>query len=265
MRGFVRDPSRAKLDSRIEVVAGDLLDGPALAAAMRGTDGAYVMVPPVTDPSPGFTEAHTLAETWCAALTEAAVPRAVVLSSLGSERTSGLGLITSTHILEQTLRPLSPACALAFVRAGGFLDNYVHAAQTARASAVFDTFLAPTDRGFPMVAADDIGAEVARLLAAAAWRGPSPHVVELGSLVSADELARAIGASSEREVSARSIPRDQWASVIERFGVPRGRTGPYEEMNDAILAGKIWFRDDLDPPAERIAATTTPAAFFSRT
>nr|HEX4316277.1 NAD(P)H-binding protein [Kofleriaceae bacterium] len=265
VRGYVRDPAAARgtLDPRVEVAAGDLGDARALAAAMRDTAGAYVMVPPVVDPSPGYAEARALADTWRAALVEAAVPRAVVLSSLGSERTTGLGLITSTHILEQTLGTLAPACAVAFVRAGGFLDNYAHAPAAARATGVFDTFLAPTDRGFPMVASDDIGAEVARLLAAPAWGGAGPHVVELASFVSADELARAIGAAIGRDVTARSIPREAWAAVIERFGVPRGRTAAYEEMTEAILAGKIWFRDDLDPPAERVAATTTPSEFFA--
>jgi hypothetical protein len=111
-----------------------------------------------------------------------------------------------------------------------------------------------------MVATDDIGAEVARLLAAPTWPR-NPHVVELASFISADDLARAIGAVVGREITARSIPRDRWAAVIERFGVPHGRTAAYEEMNDAILAGKIWFRDDL--PVERVAATITPAAFFA--
>jgi uncharacterized protein YbjT (DUF2867 family) len=261
VRGYVRDLASARraLDPQVELVSGDLGDARALAAAMRGIEGAYVMVPPVVDPSPGFPEAMALAETWRSALRESAVPRAVVLSSLGSERTTGLGLITSTHILEQTLTSLAPTCELVFVRAGGFLDNYVHAATAARATGVFDTFLTPTDRGFPMIATEDIGAEVARLLTAPA-KPRAPHVVEIASLVSADELAGAMGP----DVTARSIPRGRWATVIEGFGVPHGRTAAYEEMNDAILAGKIWFRDDLDPPAERIAATMTPAEFFAR-
>src|SRR5205085_7430640 len=50
--------------------------------------------------------------------TKAAPPRVVALSSMGANRTSGLGMITALSLLEQGLRDLiSP---IAFVRAGGF-------------------------------------------------------------------------------------------------------------------------------------------------
>ena len=53
------------------------------------------------------------------ALTKAAPPRVVALSSMGANRTSGLGMITALSLLEQGFRDLiSP---IAFVRAGGIL------------------------------------------------------------------------------------------------------------------------------------------------
>lgn len=260
VRGFVRDPSaaRAKVDPRVELVRGDLADADALAAALRGADGAFVMVPPVVAPTPDFAEARALADTWRAALAAGRPGRAVVLSSLGSEKTSGLGLITSTHILEQTLA--QPGCPVAFLRAGGFLDNYVHAYAAARATGVFDTFFLDTAKAHPMIAAADIGALVARELTGPAWTGR--RVIEQGTPVSAADLARAMAEAAGRDVVARPIPRDRWASVIETFGVPPGRTGAYEEMNEGIVSGWIGFgAPDVDA---RVPATLAPAEFFAR-
>jgi NAD(P)H dehydrogenase (quinone) len=49
-------------------------------------------------------------------------PRLVVLSSVGSQQSGGLGTITSTHLLEEALGDLPFPTAI--VRAGSFLENY---------------------------------------------------------------------------------------------------------------------------------------------
>jgi glycine/D-amino acid oxidase-like deaminating enzyme len=63
-------------------------------------------------------------------LTKAAPPRVVALSSIGANRTSGLGMITALSLLEQGFRDLiSP---IAFVRAGGFFENFLYGLQVAQ-------------------------------------------------------------------------------------------------------------------------------------
>jgi NAD(P)H dehydrogenase (quinone) len=46
----------------------------------------------------------------------------VVLSSVGSQQSGGLGTITSTHLLEEA--PGDLPFPTAFVRAGSFLENF---------------------------------------------------------------------------------------------------------------------------------------------
>jgi uncharacterized protein YbjT (DUF2867 family) len=59
----------------------------------------------------------------CYAALERALPRkAVYLSSIGAEQTSGLGFIASLHLLEQTLGNLP--IPQAFLRAGWFMENH---------------------------------------------------------------------------------------------------------------------------------------------
>ena len=76
------------------------------------------MLPAVWAPLPDYKEAKGVIEKYVEALTKAAPPRVVALSSMGADRTNGLGMITALSLLEQGFRNLpSP---VAFVRAGGF-------------------------------------------------------------------------------------------------------------------------------------------------
>ena len=118
VRALVRDRAKAAswTEQGVELVDGDWNDAAAIERALKGVDGAFVMLPAVWAPSPDFKEAK-----------------------------------------------------------GGTLPVYYN----------------PTDRKSTMVATNDIGAEVATLLAGPAWSGS--RIVELGSMVSADEVAAQLG------------------------------------------------------------------------
>lgn len=258
VRTLARDPSRAADWARqgVDVRQGDLNDAAAVAEALSGVEAAYLMLPPVLAPAPGFPEATALIDSLRSALRKTPVPRLVLLSSVGSERTSGLGNITSTHLLEEALGAL-PGVPTAVIRAGSFLENYTFGLDAAAATGWFDCYLAPTDRPVPMIAAPDIGAEVARRLVGE-WSGRP--IVELGSPVSPDDLAGAMSEVLGQPVRARPVPRDQWAAGLAAQGVPAGRTGPYAEMLDAFNSGWIDFGV---PGTEPVAGTLTPAEVFA--
>ena len=86
-----------------------------------------------------------------------------------------------------------------------------------------------------MVATKDIGAQVGTLLTGPAWSGQ--RVVELGSMVTADEVAKQLGEVLTRDVKAFAIPRAGWAEAFEQSGIPKDHTGPAEEMFEAVNAG----------------------------
>jgi hypothetical protein len=86
-----------------------------------------------------------------------------------------------------------------------------------------------------MVATHDVGAEIAALLTGQAWLGH--RVVELGSMVSADEVATQLGDVLKIDVKAFAIPRAGWPAAFEQLGIPKGQTGPAEAMFDAVNAG----------------------------
>ena len=109
-----------------------------------------------------------------------------------------------------------------------------------------------------MVATRDIGAEVVTLLAGPAWSGR--RVVELGSMVSADEVADQLGDVLDLDVKAFAVPRAGWAEAFEQFGVPKGRTGPAEEMFEAVNAG--WMALGVEG-TEHVAGTTSARDVFA--
>lgn len=257
VRALVRDRAKAAAwaERGVELVDGDWTDAAAIERALAGVDGAFVMLPAVWAPSPDFREARGVIANYAEALAKAPPPRVVALSSMGADRTHGLGMITALSLLEQGLREL--ASPIAFVRAGGFFENFLYGLQVAQGGTL-PVYYDPTDRRSAMVATDDIGAEAARLLTGPAWSGR--RVIELGSMVSADEIAAQLGEVLKRDVRALAIPRAGWAEAFEQFGVPKGRTGAAEAMFEAVNAG--WM--DLGAPGtEPVAGTTTARAVFA--
>jgi uncharacterized protein YbjT (DUF2867 family) len=144
VRPIVRSPDKAAswADQGVELLQGEWEDAAAMAQALDGVEGAYLMMPPAQAPSPDFREAKAIVASYQQALAKAAPPKLVVLSSMGSEKTSGLGLITATHLLEQGLRDLSVPTA--FVRAGSFFENYTFGLQAAQGGTL-PIFYAPTE------------------------------------------------------------------------------------------------------------------------
>jgi len=238
----------------VKLVKGEWEDPAAMTLALDGVEGAYLMMPPIQTPSPDFREAKAVIASYKEALAKSAPPKLVALSSMGSEKTSGLGLITSTHLLEEGLG--NEPFPVAFVRAGSFFENYLFGLQAAQGGTL-PIFYAPTERKLPMVATEDIGAEVAKLLTSE-WTGK--RFIELGSLVSSDELAAELGVVLGRDVKAQAIPREAWAGALEHMGLPKGGTWAYEEMIEGVNSG--WIGIGVEN-TEHVAGRTSAREVFA--
>ena len=197
------------------------IDPAAIEQALKGVEGAFVMLPAVWAPSPDYKEAKGVIANYVEALTKAAPPRVVALSSMGANRTSGLGMITALSLLEQGFRDLiSP---IAFVRAGEFFENFLYGLQVAKGGAL-PVYYNPTNWKSTMVATNDIGAEVATLLTGPAWSGL--RVVELGSMVTADEIAEQLGEVLNLDVKPFAVPRAGWAEAFSNSASRKATRDP---------------------------------------
>jgi NAD(P)H dehydrogenase (quinone) len=240
VRGIVRDPSKAAdwQKQGVELFQADYDDVDALTAAFTGVDGVFVMVPPNFAPAPGFAETRATLKVLHAALSRALPAKAVYLSSIGAEQASGLGLITSSHLLEETLGDLP--FSHAFLRAGWFIENSAGDVASARNEGKIWFQLQPLDRKFSLVATGDIGKVGAETLTQS-WTGIR-HIEVAGPegyspLDIADAFADAVG----RPVEAIGVPRSEWETLWVSQGMPEGRTAPRAEMVDGFNSGWIHF------------------------
>lgn len=257
VRALVRNREKAAnwANQGVDLVEGDWNDSAAIEQALKGVEGAFVMLPAVWAPSPDYKEAKGVIANYVEALTRAAPPRVVALSSMGANRTSGLGIITALSLLEQGFRDLKSP--IAYVRAGGFFENFLYGLRVAQGG-MLPVYYNPTDRKSTMVAINDVGAEIAALLTGPGWLGH--RVIELGSMVSADEVATQLGEVLKVDVRAFAIPRAGWAAAFEQIGIPKGHTRPAEDMFEAVNAG--WMNLGVEG-AEHVAGTTSARDVFA--
>jgi NAD(P)H dehydrogenase (quinone) len=240
VRGIVRNPEKAAewQEQGVELFKADYDDAEALTAAFSGVDGVFVMVPPNFAPAPGYAETRATLGVLHKALLNARPPKAVYLSSIGAEQASGLGLITSSHLLEQTFGDLP--FPHAFLRAGWFFENSAGDVASARDEGRIQFQLYPLDRKFSLVATADIGKAGAEALTQS-WKGTRHIEVAGPEDTSPMEIAKTFADVLGRPVEAVAVPRDQWEKLWISQGMPEGRTAPRAEMVDAFNSGWIHF------------------------
>jgi uncharacterized protein YbjT (DUF2867 family) len=240
IRAIVRNPEKAASwkDRGAEIAVADYDDPNALASAFEGAEGVFLMLPPNNAPAPGFPHTHKTLAAYHSALSKALPKKAVYLSSIGAEQTSGLGIITSLHLMEQKLKDLP--IAHAFVRAGWFMENHVWDVPTAMSEEKIFSNLYPLDRKFPLVAAADIGKAGADVLGQE-WTGIRYIEVAGPEQYSSNDLAREFSSALGRKIEAVALPREKWTEFFLGQGMPEGRTESRAEMVDGFNSGWIDF------------------------
>lgn len=240
MRAVVRDRAKAAAwaERGVEIAVAPYEDAAALTEAFGGAEGVFVMIPPNFAPSPDFAEARAVIEAMRVALEATRPGKVVALSSIGSEQGSGLGLITSTHMMEEALKPLW--LPVAFLRAGSFMENYKWDVQAARYTGEIETYYQPAERAVPMVSTEDIGRVAARVLLEE-WTGVRALEVAGPREYSPADAAAAFGAALGTPVLLKVLPREAWEGALVAQGVPEGRTAARTEMVEGFNSGWIHF------------------------
>ncbi|WP_047495296.1 NmrA family NAD(P)-binding protein [Terriglobus sp. TAA 43] len=258
VRGVVRNVEKAKAwaEKGVELVESAYDDAQGLAKAFAGAEGVFAMIPPDFAPDPALPDQKRTIAAIRAGLEIAKPGKAVFLSSIGSEQPSGLGLITSTYLMEEATRTLS--IPVAFLRAGSFMENWMGALDHIRATGEMPFFYAPLDRKYPLVATRDIGLAGAQVLQES-WSGERVLEVD-GPKGGTDlyEVAAAFGKALGRDVKAVQLPEAAWQGVLVAMGTPADRTGLYIEMVKSFNSGWIHFGN---PDTEKFYGPTTIEAF----
>src|ERR1700734_3692664 len=189
VRGIVRDASKARTwrEKGVEIVTSNYDDH--LVTAFSGGEGVFVMIPPNMVPEPGFPDSVVRIAAIKKAILTVKPPRAVFLSSWGSEKTSGLGLIAPNRILEQELGDTGVPSA--FLRPGWFMENLLYSFSAARSTGKYFSFYQPLERAYAMVATKDVGRIGAEVLLQS-WKGNRVIEISGPANYSSNDVAAAL-------------------------------------------------------------------------
>jgi uncharacterized protein YbjT (DUF2867 family) len=250
VRAVARDAVKAAswVARECELAIAEMSDFASLTRAFAGADGVFVLIPPIFDPSPGFTEARAIVAAVRDALAETRPPRVVCLSTVGAQATQP-NLLNQLAIMEHEIGRLD--LPIAFVRAAWFMENAAWDLASAREGAI-RSFLQPLDRAVPMVATVDIGATAARLLRAR-WTGRRVIELQGPAPVSPNELAATFGRLLGRGVRAQAVPRAEWEALFRSQGMRN--PAPRAQMLDGFNQG--WLSFEGGDSIEVVTGTTT--------
>jgi len=261
VRGIVRNPQKAAAwaERGVELVEADYKDAAALTKAFAGVEGVFAMIPPDFAPDPELPDQKRTIAAIREALATSRPAKAVFLSSIGSEQPHSLGLITSTHLMEEAMRTLD--IPIAFLRPGSFMENWQYGLDRVRETGEMPFFYQPLEKKVPVVATADIGVAGAQVLQES-WTGE--RVIEVDSGAGGSDMyavAAAFGKALGREVTPIALPEPAWQSVLESIGMPADRTGLYKEMVKSLNSGWIHFGN---PGTEKFHGSTTLEAFAQK-
>ncbi|HYD96553.1 MAG TPA: NmrA family NAD(P)-binding protein [Noviherbaspirillum sp.] len=258
VRAVVRRPQAGAgfRNQGADVAVADLADPNALATALTGVDGAYVMTPPLLEAQdPNGTKRAFIGAIRSAA-EQAGAPPLVVLSSMGAHHPSGTGPVVSLHELEQALHDYPGS--VSFLRAPYFLDNWIDALEPATEKGVFPSLMAPGIR-IDMASTAEIGRTAVQLLLDTHVHH---RVVELRSAnrYSAQDVALDLARLLGKHLEVVYPPRSEWNDILTGAGLSQLGAAQMAELIDNINAGRIGFSGE----GEYRTASEGPAAMFGR-
>jgi uncharacterized protein YbjT (DUF2867 family) len=239
VRAVVRDASKGEVWTQCgcELATADINDSAALAAAFKGAEGVFVLVPPSFDPLPEFPEARAIAAALRVALDTARPDRVVYLSTIGAQATQS-NLLSQHALIEQEVRT-SPV-PITFLRPGWFTENAAWDVAPATNTGVVPSFLQPLDKPVPMVATADIGRVAAELLRET-WKDHRVVELEGPHRVTPNEIAATFARLLGRPVRMEVVPRETWEPLFKSQGMKN--PGPRARMLDGFNEGWIEFEN----------------------
>jgi uncharacterized protein YbjT (DUF2867 family) len=239
VRAIVRDATSGDVWAArgCEVAVADMEDASALTVAFMGATAVFILPPPEFDPAPGYPEAQAVIDSVVEALMASRPTKVLLLSTIGADATHD-NLLSQRTMMETALGKLP--MALTILRPAWFIDNVAWDVASARDTGVIHSFLMPTDRAVPMVAAKDVGRIAAELIQED-WTGRRVVELEGPRRVSPNDLADAFTSVLGRAVHAVSVPRESWDELFRSQGMTNPE--PRIRMLDGFNEGWIDFPD----------------------
>lgn len=250
VRAVVRDPAKREgwEQQGAQTVVADFSDQAALAEALRGSEGAFVMLPTIE--TAGDADHRQLADSIAGAVADSGVPHVVMLSSIGAELADGTGPIRWLHHLENGLR--QTGAVVSAVRSWHFQEKVETILDAALGAGVYPVFGDSADVPTPMIATRDIGTVAAQTL----LEPPdSSEVIDLkGHEYTEREVADQLAAVLGKPLQVVTVPQAGWVGAMLDAGLPETFAHELAALYDAGEGGILQAHGD------RTVACHTPVS-----
>jgi uncharacterized protein YbjT (DUF2867 family) len=248
-----RDPKRLEkfTGKGAESFIADATNGGALTNAFAGAKAVYAMIPPNIGAPDVRAYMEIVSDALRSAIGENGIKYAVVLSSVGADKSRGTGPVAGLHNLEKKLEGIPGLNALC-LRAGYFMENILFQAGVIKS---MGTMAGPImeDLPLPMIATRDIGAYAAEALLKLDFIGKSTRELQGPRDVTYIGTAKIVGASIGKEnLTYKLVPATQLKPVLEQMGMSSNMADLLLEMADALNSGHMKMLEPRSP------ANTTP-------
>ena len=218
-----------------QVAIADLSDSAALAAALKGAEAAYIMVPPIYG-APDFLAAMAkLTDSIARGIKESGVSYIVMLSSVGAQHADGTGPIRNLHYGESVIPQAAPNATV--LRPAYFIENYAPVLGAAAGGGVLPSFF-PADFSFAMNATLDIGRIAADLLLHPA---AGIRVVEMEgpARYSPADIAAVLSKLLSKPIHVLELPLDAVVPEFTKLGFTEDAAKLFAEMYAGLLSGHV--------------------------
>lgn len=237
VRAVVRDATKGEAWSQqgTEVAIAELGDRSALADALRGCRGVFILLP--TDPTATDVDAdhRRLADSIAGAVRDSGVPHVAMLSSIGADLADGTGPVRWLHHLENRLHETD--VLLTTIRSCHFQENVATVLGAALGTDVYPVFGDSADVPVPRIATRDVGTVVVESLLSPST---ASEVIDLdGPLYTEREVADELAAVLGKPLQVATIPRPGWVDALVDAGVPSLFAAELAELYDAEQRGAL--------------------------
>lgn len=213
----------------VKLFTGKLDDTSVLTSLFTDIEAAFIMIPPLPSLSDPDAEAAKYSKAIAEALKSTNVPRIVVLSSLGAQHSTGVGVVCKIHTLEETLRPLEKQMSIAFLRAGYFMHNVMKSLHTSKSKGTFPSFDDESTK-LPCIAPEDIGEASAKLMRES-WTGL--RIINLfgPKEISCADMAKDVSEILGKEIKPEIVPKDKWKDMLSEGGMSSANVDQLMELH----------------------------------
>lgn len=228
-------------------------DTQGLVKAFSGAKAVYAMIPPDPTSSDGLAYSGVVAKVIVTALQVSAVTDAVILSSIGADKSSKTGPVVGLHRLEEMINPIAGLNAL-YIRAGYFMENLLAQIGIIKN---FGMTGGPLRADLPvaMIATRDIARYAAERMLKLDFKDKQPRELLGQRDVTYAEVAHVIGeAIINPQLSYMQLPDEQIKPAMVQMGMSENAASLILEMCASLNSGY------MAPLEKRSPENTTPTS-----